>query len=36
VMFIVFSLYYIRTRRIVPVVLVHLGFDLFWLFKANL
>jgi membrane protease YdiL (CAAX protease family) len=36
VMFTIFSLYYSRTRRIVPVVLVHLGFDLFWLFKANL
>ena len=34
--FTVFSIYYSRTRRIVPVVLVHLGLDLFWLFKANL
>jgi membrane protease YdiL (CAAX protease family) len=36
VMFTVVSIYYSRTRRIVPVFLVHLGFDLFWLFKANL
>lgn len=34
--FIVFSIYYTRTRRIVPVVLVHLAFDAFWLVKANL
>jgi len=34
--FTVFSIYYSRTRRIVPVILVHLGLDLFWLFKANL
>ena len=36
VVFTVFSIYYSRTRRIVPVVLVHLGLDLFWLFKAHL
>jgi membrane protease YdiL (CAAX protease family) len=36
VMFTVFSVYYSRTRRIVPVILVHLGLDVFWLFKANI
>lgn len=31
-----FSVYYARTRRIVPVILVHLGMDLFALLKGNL
>lgn len=32
--FLLFSLYYVRTRRIFPVVLVHLGWDLFALAKG--
>jgi len=34
--FTVYSIYYHRTRRILPVVLVHLWSDLSWLFKAHL
>lgn len=34
VMFTVFSIYYARTRRIVPIILVHLCLDLFALFRG--
>ncbi len=36
ILFAVMSIYYARTRRIIPIILVHLGFDLAALFKANL
>ena len=36
VVFTVFSIYYTRTRRIAPVILVHLGLDLFALLRGNL
>jgi membrane protease YdiL (CAAX protease family) len=35
-LFTVFSIYYTRTRRIVPIILVHLGLDLFALLRGKL
>jgi hypothetical protein len=35
IIFTAFSIYYARTRRIVPVILVHLGLDLFALLRGN-
>jgi membrane protease YdiL (CAAX protease family) len=35
IIFTAFSIYYTRTRRIVPIILVHLGLDRFALLRGN-